>query len=258
MLDTMSSETAPSHQRPLPKPGSLDVWRVPLDRDEESVKRWERCLSSEERSRAGRFRFKSLRNDFIVSHAAVRSILAAYLGEEPVALRYTTNPFGKPDLDDPWKGKGLRFNLSHAKSLALLAVTTARAVGVDLESYDRSLENPDELAARFFAGAERDALARVPPSDRNEAFFRLWTRKESFIKMLGSGLSMPLDRFCVSLTAEIDQALVEVDGDPEATKRFFLRPLKVSDVYAAAVATEGLIEEIRLLDWGNGTAAPQN
>ena len=53
----------------------------------------------------------------------------------------------------------------------------------------------DELAQRFFAAAECEYLRGLPPSLLREAFFRIWTLKEAYIKAEGKGLSIPLDSF---------------------------------------------------------------
>jgi phosphopantetheinyl transferase len=42
----------------------------------------------------------------------------------------------------------------------------------------------------------------LPTAARSQAFLSLWTRKESVVKALGSGLSQPLDTFHVSEVRE--------------------------------------------------------
>ena len=48
-----------------------------------------------------------------------------------------------------------------------------------------------QVAKRFFTPVEQEWLSKRPA----EEFFRLWTRKESFTKALGKGLTLPLDSF---------------------------------------------------------------
>jgi phosphopantetheinyl transferase len=56
---------------------------------------------------------------------------------------------------------------------------------------------PVRIAERHFTTAEREALQVCPEQDRQGLFFDVWTRKESYIKMLGTGLSTHLETFCV-------------------------------------------------------------
>jgi 4'-phosphopantetheinyl transferase len=64
-------------------------------------------------------------------------------------------------------------------------------VGVDIEAI-RATTEIDGIAARFMSPAEQCALAAVPPAQRLAALFQCWTRKEAFVKGIGTGLSFPL------------------------------------------------------------------
>ena len=56
-----------------------------------------------------------------------------------------------------------------------------REVGVDVER-EREIEDAEAIAERCFSPAERDACRAL-------GFLYCWTRKEAFVKALGSGLS---------------------------------------------------------------------
>jgi 4'-phosphopantetheinyl transferase len=67
----------------------------------------------------------------------------------------------------------------------------------------------DELVARhFFAPREVDDLLSLSAEDRSEAFLACWTRKEAYIKARGEGLSLPLQKFEVSLLPDQPVRLV--------------------------------------------------
>nr|MBQ6241186.1 4'-phosphopantetheinyl transferase superfamily protein [Lachnospiraceae bacterium] len=98
-----------------------------------------------------------------------------------------------PELDYTQAGKpalvhypDLYFNLSHGGDLAVCAVSD-RPVGADVEPL---LTAEPDLAAYAFSDEERRWLAEQP--DASEAFTRLWVRKESYLKCVGTGLSYPL------------------------------------------------------------------
>ena len=62
---------------------------------------------------------------------------------------------------------------------------------------------PLKVAKRYFCKKEVSFLEKIPEAARGEEFFRLWTIKESFVKMLKKGLAMGLDSFEVSFGESI-------------------------------------------------------
>ena len=97
-------------------------------------------------------------------------------------------PNGKPILASC---PDIHFNLSHSGTLAVCAISD-QPVGVDVEALQSA--DPD-IAAMCFQSREREWMNRS--NDPIRAFTRLWTRKESYLKLLGTGLSHPLNSFCV-------------------------------------------------------------
>lgn len=115
-------------------------------------------------------------------------LLAAFMlrqeGAEDLSLVFSEN--GKPSLA---AYPDIHFNLSHSGTLAVCAVSD-RPVGVDTEALAPFL--PD-VASLCFQPGEMDWLSHQP--DTGLAFTRLWTRKESWLKYLGTGLSLPAISF---------------------------------------------------------------
>ena len=94
-----------------------------------------------------------------------------------------------------------QFNFSNSADLAICAVTLAQPIGVDLERI-RPMTDMLGLARRYFADAETDRLFARPVSSQPGAFFRLWTRKEAWLKAIGKGLTFPLRDVEVSFDDE--------------------------------------------------------
>lgn len=91
-------------------------------------------------------------------------------------------------------GEVLCYNLSHSGDYVICA-TSKFAVGCDIEKIKKA---PLKVAKRYFCKKEVSFLEKIPEAARGEEFFRLWTIKESFVKMLKKGLAMGLDSFEVS------------------------------------------------------------
>jgi 4'-phosphopantetheinyl transferase len=223
----------------------VHVWNIDLARSTSDIGVLWAVLGSDETARAARFRFERDRVRFVVAHAATRQILGAYLGAAPAALRFDTGDHGKPRLASPWAESGLRFNLSHSYDVALCGVTRGRELGVDVERV-RALEDLDGLATRVFSPRELKALGQLTGVARTSGFFNGWTRKEAFIKALGTGLSHPLERFDVSLTPGAPARLERVEGSEEQAHQWTLLDVGLDAECAAAIVVHG--RDVRLLE----------
>ena len=82
-------------------------------------------------------------------------------------------------------------------------------------------------------------LRSLPEDDQEQGFFNCWTRKEAYIKAKGDGLSMPLDKFEVSLVPGDPVALLATRGDEKEASRWSLRELATRPGYAAALCVQG-------------------
>jgi 4'-phosphopantetheinyl transferase len=226
----------------------VHVWRASLAATPDELARHAAVLGDDERARAERFRFDVHRNRFIAGRAIQRQVLARYLGADPAALRYRLAHHGKPALDGAHASTDLRFNVSNADDGLLIAVALGRELGVDLEAV-KAVDDRDAVARRFFSVPENQVYDAIPEEARDLAFFTCWTRKEAYIKAIGEGLSMPLDRFDVTLRPGEPAHLLCTRGDPDQAARWTLRELDPGPGWLAALAVEGGGWSLRLFDW---------
>lgn len=216
----------------------VHVWRAALNRNSSCIQNLQQTLAPDEQRRAERFHFRKDREHFIVARGLLRIILSRYLDVEPKQLRFCYSPYGKPALAKESGGDVLRFNLSHSHEIALYALTLQRDLGVDLEQI-RTDWASEQIAAQFFAPSEVAQLRALPANLWHEAFFHCWTRKEAYIKARGEGLSLPLDKFEVSLAPGESAALLSTKSDPEEASRWSMKELRVGPDYAAALVVRG-------------------
>ena len=60
------------------------------------------------------------------------------------------------------------------------------------------------VAKRFFSETEYDFLSgKNTEEEKTVSFYRIWTLKESYVKALGEGLSIPLNAFDIVFENEI-------------------------------------------------------
>ena len=219
----------------------VHVWHFSLRLPERTFDRLLEHLDEEEKERASRFKFPAPRNQFVASHAFLRTVLGSYLKVEPRGLRFHNSPHGKPELIT----NDLRFNLSHTAGAAVVAVTRRRAVGIDVERVRENLKAL-ELAERFFSHPETDWLRAQPESQRFSAFFACWTAKEAYIKACGGGLSIPLAGFGVIPHRGQAELRLEVYGDPVESERWSMWQLQLEPDLPSALAVEGKPPMVRV------------
>jgi 4'-phosphopantetheinyl transferase len=160
--------------------GAVHAWFVDLDAPGAAKAA---RLDAAERARAASF-VRSLDSArFAASHAALRLVLAGYLGGEPDDLQFRAAPAGQPRL----AAGELQFSLARGGGLALVAVSRG-PVGADLE---RVAARPGlaDLAAARFAAREAACIAAGCGGSPTRSFYRHWTAKEAYLKATGLGLA---------------------------------------------------------------------
>ncbi|WP_420643161.1 4'-phosphopantetheinyl transferase family protein [Candidatus Leptofilum sp.] len=238
----------PSPANPTLPADELHVWVASLNRSQTQLNQFWQHLSEDERARANRFYFDHDREHYIVARGLLRQLLGNYLQLPAHLIAFAYGEHGKPELAAEQATSGVRFNISHAQGVALLAFSRNREVGVDIEQV-RPLDDGEQIAERFFSENEVAVFTAVPPEQKPQAFFNCWTRKEAFIKVIGEGLSCPLDSFDVTLKPGEPADLLQVKGSREAAARWRLENLEPANGYAGAVIAEGREWQLRTWQW---------
>ncbi|HSC23511.1 MAG TPA: 4'-phosphopantetheinyl transferase superfamily protein [Casimicrobiaceae bacterium] len=171
------------------------LWWCTLDASADQIGCWSEMLSAAERARAARFGVPFLRDRYVVGRAALRTVLAEALGLAPREVAIVRGVRGRPRLDGDSR---LDFNVSHTAGVALIGLTNAGRIGVDIERRDRAI-NVSGIARKFLSEAERAHLAPMHADDARRAVLTLWTCKEAMSKATGDALSAPFARIDVDL-----------------------------------------------------------
>ncbi len=175
------------------------------------------------------------RAEYVTGRALMRRILARYLGTASDAFAIAIAEHGKPSLAAPHDASGLTFSLSHTRGLSCLAVAQGAEVGVDIEVIRREVQH-DKMADRFFSPAEVRQLQSLPADEQSSAFFRIWTRKEAYLKGRGDGITHGLANFDVVIGPGTDAGVAADRLDPESPAQWSLAELELGAEHVGAVA----------------------
>lgn len=176
----------------------IDLWVEALDVTDDLYHRYWALLDEEERAKALRFVHRQHRVRYVISHGKVRAILARYMDRPPETIRFAREAAGKPYLAVDAGSREIKFNLSHSGDKMILAVGRHGPVGVDIEIWNDNIDFM-AIAEACFAEAERSFWLDLPAPDKTGAFYRFWTRKESFVKSVGAGFSLDVSRVVTSV-----------------------------------------------------------
>lgn len=236
---------SPPPDAPSPAEGEVHLWRLDVG-ESPAVEAHAAVLSPDERERAARFLDDPIRRRYVAGRALLRRILARCAGRAPESLAFLYGDHGKPALpgDLAW----LTFNMTDSHGMLLYAVARNRRLGIDVERFRPNVQS-ERLARRYFAPSEALALAATPPERRHETFFTVWTRKEAYVKAIGTGLSFPLKDFEVSVPPDAaPPRLLSVKGSRDEADRWTLLPVIPAAGYTASLVSEGPPPVLRFWD----------
>jgi 4'-phosphopantetheinyl transferase len=174
------------------------------------------------------------------SRELLSALLARYLDRDPRQLAFVRGAFGKPRLADLTGDGALQFSLSRGGDRCMVAVSRTGSIGVDVECLE-PFEDIDAMAARSFSPAEATLIAAATGTERTRRFHECWTRREAYVKALGTGLNLPFTLFRLSLGDGNATSIVHPDGsDATGWSIHSLRPW--DDAVAAVVVPRGSVE----------------
>lgn len=204
------------------------VYQVPLG-NYTSAPAEEASLSESELARANAFRSTRVRSRYVRCRAALRQILGSVLGRAAADVDLRQTHAGRPFVPDA----DLDFNVSHSADLALIAVLRGGgSVGVDLERIGE-IPHLTELAKVVCTSRELAQLFQQGKR-RLEAFYRLWTCKEAYLKSVGSGISPDTARVEMGVSHLPRRRWPAPDGRCFTITTFYPRP-----GFVAALAVSG-------------------
>ncbi|MEK6246930.1 MAG: 4'-phosphopantetheinyl transferase superfamily protein [Planctomycetales bacterium] len=220
--------------------GDIDLWYTYIgDATPQLLQQYYQLLDEQEKSRLARLRLERVRNEYLVTRALIRSVLSRYADVDPKAWSFSQSNHGKPIVKAPWAGYQ-SFNISHSAGVVVCAVAAEGDLGIDIESINRKTTGVP-IARRFFSTHEVGTLVAAGPSRQQEVFIQIWTLKESYIKAVGHGLTIPLDSFFLAFRTDGPPQLYLSSAPDQPLNDWQFVQLRLGGQHHIALATVGPI-----------------
>ncbi|MFT5123950.1 MAG: 4'-phosphopantetheinyl transferase [Kiritimatiellia bacterium] len=210
--------------------GEVQVWLIPCPAEDLPAA----ALPVQDRDRYARFGHLGSRRRFAWSRKVLRELIQAHTGRDPADQVFVFGDHEKPSLPD----SDIFFNLSHSGAYILIAIGRENH-GVDIERMERKI-NLESLARRYFSQPEY-AWWEAQHKEK-QAFFKVWTHKESYLKATGQGISIEL--------AGVDRSPWLAHQQRDEELQSFC--LEAPGEYEAAITCSRKVRVIRKFTWVTG------
>ncbi len=165
----------------------------------EKYEKYEKLISCERREKIKLLRRAEDKTVSLFTELLIKEELSRMTGERFEKIEIKKDRLGKPyakNMED------IFFSVAHSQNRVVFAAAKS-PVGVDIE-FIREVNL--KTAERFFTKEEYESVI----AKGKKEFFRIWTLKEAYVKMLGKGFRIPPESFCVTSgeIAEISESAV--------------------------------------------------
>ncbi|MFS0915991.1 4'-phosphopantetheinyl transferase family protein [Brevibacillus sp. 179-C 1.1 NHS] len=180
---------------------------LPDENPLEQIRHRSDLLDPEEMTTFQRYRVPFKKVEFLTGRVLIKELLGRVLRIPAERVRLRKNDYGKlfvhHALLPPEYQRAISFNLSHTDGMVVCVLALEEEAGIDVEKIAGDHLN---VMPQVFTPAEIDYVEAMDRPDRKqEAFYRIWTRKEAVMKAEGMGFSLPPLSFSVPLMEQPEE-----------------------------------------------------
>ena len=218
----------------------IEIWYGDMESSDSDYHENWKLLGADEQCRAEKITNAKQRNQYVFAQGRVRTLLSRYAKTEPQEILFGKGDYGKPYLISD---RSIDFNLSHSGGKLVVAVGYQCPLGVDIEIWKHRM-HLSGLVKKCFADQERFYWEALPEEQKLPAFHDFWTKKESFVKAVGRGIAMGMNRCVISPTNPVRfLSIPDIYGSPED---WTVIPLNLGEGISGALSLPNRSCEIRI------------
>jgi len=221
----------------------VEIWHGKVTAEDTYYQAYWRVLDEAEQARAGKIKNALLHKRYVEVHGRLRNIVAKTLDQSPEKIRIKKAGHGKPYLADYPE---VAFNLSHSADRLMIAVGWNCQLGVDIEFCKQRI-NLSGLVDKCFAVEEAAYWTKLPETQKNQEFYRFWTRKEAFVKATGHGIALGLSQ-CV-IDPENPTELLRIPAKCGKASAWHALDIDSGEGVCSALVADKKFSVIKLMDF---------
>lgn len=164
-------------------------------------------IQQEEKERITRFVFQDDAKSSLIGRLMMRKFV-----HDSTLLPYENIHFQRDDRGKPYLANAgdipINFNVSHQGDYVVLAGNTMKNIGIDVMKIEppvnKNIPEFFRIMKRQFSETEWSKILSYPTELKQIAcFYRMWCLKESYVKNIGIGITIPLDKISFSVKSEL-------------------------------------------------------
>lgn len=218
----------------------IHIWCIDLDNCNDNIT----VLSEAEFERLNKFKLTINKKRYYTYRTALRRIISNYLNINPAKITFAKNKYGKPSLSSNLNEKNISFNISHSNEKLLIAVTLKNDIGIDLE-YTSDNRKVFDISSQVFTSQELKLLESV--NNKVDMFYRIWTRKEAFLKASGYGMFMDMSKINIPIKKDFLKKLAEPDEINIMNNIWYVYDVSTFNKYTSSFVVKDMKKKVTLL-----------
>lgn len=205
----------------------ISIYGIKIDRsmDQITFSALLENVSAEKKERVGRYRRYEDKIRCMLGDLVVRYVLYSIYKLQMQDIEFIYNDYGKPMLK---AYTNIDFSISHSGEWVLCAFDDS-PIGIDVEVIGN---NDYDIVKRYFHKKEWEEFIKKDEPEKNQFFYVLWTAKESYIKMVGKGMSIPLNSFSV-----LDGTVCLENSTDNISEKSYLESFNLDDNHMVTLCT---------------------